>query len=189
MALIGGGVQPARATSVVAPSFPALVAEAQTIVRGKVRAIRCAWVDSPQGRVIKTYVTFAVLKRLKGPTAEELTLQFLGGEIDGQSMTVSGMPQFRVGQIEIIFVAGNGMRFCPLIGMMHGRYHVQTEEGAQREFVARDDGVPLESESDVQLPQGAGGLGDRFKHAASALTPESFEQKIAEEVMRHATLP
>jgi hypothetical protein len=139
--------------------------------------------------VIKTYVTFAVLKRLKGTAPEELTLQFLGGEIDGQSMTVSGMPQFRVGQTEIIFVAGNGVRFCPLIGMMHGRYHVQTEAGASREFVARDDGVPLESENDVQLPQGAGSPGNRFKHAANALSPESFEQKISEEVRRHAAQP
>jgi hypothetical protein len=176
-----------RATSVVAPSFSELVAEAQVIVRAKVREVRCAWVDSPQGRVIKTYVTLDVLKRLKGEATDELTLQFLGGEIDGESMRVSGMPRFVVGRTEVVFVSGNGRRFCPLVAMMHGRYRVQTDATSRREYVARDDGVPLESEHDVQLPQGGNGVANRLKSVSAAITPEVFEQKIAAEVTSHAT--
>jgi len=177
----------AQATSVVAPSFSELVSEAQVIVRAKVREVRCAWVDSPQGRVIRTYVTLDVLKRLKGEATDELTLQFLGGEIDGQSMRVSGMPRFVVGRTEVIFVSGNGRRFCPLVAMMHGRYRVESDTASHREYIARDDGVPLESEHDVQLPQGGNGVANRLKSVSAALTPEVFEQKIAAEVSSHAT--
>jgi hypothetical protein len=175
-----------RATSVVAPSFAELVGEAQLIVRGKVSAVRCAWADTPQGRVIKTYVTFAVQKRLKGATPDELVLEFLGGEIDGEGMRVEGMPKFIEGRTEILFLSGNGLRFCPLVGLMHGRYRVLTEPATARAFVARDDGVPLESEHDVQLPQGLNSPVNRLKRAATALAPEAFEQKIAAEAARHA---
>ena len=176
---------PAWATSVVAPSFAELVGEAQTIVRGKVTSVRCAWADSPQGRVIKTYVTFAVGKRLKGSGPDELVLQFLGGELDGQGMTVQGMPQFTEGKTEILFIAGNGVRLCPLIGMMHGRYRVLTDPATARDYVARDDGVPLESEHDVQLSQGANPMANRLKRAAAALAPAVFEEKITAELARH----
>lgn len=178
-----------RATSVVPPSFPELVKESEVIVRAKVKTVRCAWVQSPQGRVIKTYVTFEVLRRLKGEASAEVTLQFLGGELDGEAMHVAGMPQFIVGQTDIVFVSGNGVRFCPLVGMMHGRYRVQTDEAAKRDYVTRDDGVPLESEDDVQLKQDQGGVMSRFKHVVNALSPETFEQKIADEVTRRVATP
>lgn len=176
----------ARATSVVAPSFPELVGEAQTIVRAKVTAVRCAWVDTPQGRAIKTFVTLAVQKRLKGEAADEMVLQFLGGEVGGQGMRVEGMPRFAAGEVTILFIEGNGVQLCPLVGMMHGRYRVLTETQTARDYVARDDGVPLASEQDVQLPQGTGAVASRLKPASAALTPDAFEQKIAAEVGRHA---
>ena len=178
------GLLPLRATSVVAPSFAELVSEAQVIVRGTVQAVRCAWVETPQGRLIKTYVTFAVEKRLKGPAPEELVLEFLGGEIDGEGMRVEGMPQFAAGRREILFVSGNGVRFCPLVGMMHGRYHVMKEAATAREFITRDDGVPLENPDDVQLPQGlAAAAGHR---ARVGLPAEAFEQAIAAEAAPRA---
>ena len=182
------GLSVGRATSVIPPSFPELVNEAEFIARAKVKSVRCAWVDSPQGRIIKTYVTLEVQKRLKGEPPSEITLQLLGGELDGQSMRVAGMPQFTVGEIEIVFVKGNGVRFCPLIGMMHGRYHVQSD-ATRGEYVARSDGVPLENESDVQLPQGQSAVVDRLKSVANALSAQSFEQKIAHEVTRRASVP
>lgn len=179
----------ARATTVTPPTFAELVAEAQLIVRARVDAVRAAWVDSPQGRVIKTYVTVTVLKPLKGGAPATLTLQLLGGEIDGQGMQVAGMPRFQPGQVEFLFISGNGARFCPLVGMMHGRYRVLTDPATAREYVARDDGAPLESEHEVRLPQPASALVLRHRTPAAALTPLVFEQRIAGELARHATQP
>lgn len=179
----------AHATSVVPPRFTELVAEAQVIVRAKVTQVACVWVDTPQGRVIKTNVTLTVARVMKGTADKEMTLQFLGGEIDDQVMRVAGMPQFTVGQTDIVFITGNGVRFCPLVGMMHGRYRVKTDASTQREFIARDDGVPLEDVSEVQLQQNVSSVVTRSKSAATALTPEVFEQKIKEEASRRAALP
>jgi hypothetical protein len=73
--------------------------------------------------------------------------------------------------------------------MMHGRYRVKTDASTQREFIARDDGVPLEDVSEVQLQQNVSSVVPRSKSAAAALTPEVFEQKIKEEASRRAALP
>jgi hypothetical protein len=177
-----------RATSVVAPSFPELVAEAETIARARVAATECRWVTTPQGRVIKTYVTLTVLKTLKGSPQATLTLELLGGELDGEGMRVEGMPTFAVGAEEIVFVAGNRIRFCPLVAMMHGRYRVLTDPSTARTYIARNDRVPLEREDDVQLPQRqtAGGPARRMARIADALSPEAFEEKIAAEISRRA---
>jgi hypothetical protein len=179
----------AHATSVIAPSFDELVNEAQTIVRARVLEVHCAWVESPQGRVIKTYVTLAVEKRLKGAPGAQLTLSFLGGELDGQGMRVAGMPEFVVGQTEILFVAGNRAQFCPLVAMMHGRYRVQTDAASGRDYIARNDGVPLTSEHDVQLPQADNPLERQLKPVSAALSPAVFEQRITEQLSRRAAQP
>lgn len=184
-ALAGAGVT--RATTVTPPTFAALVTEAESIVRAKVVAVQPAWAASPQGRVIKTFVTLQVERWLKGNGAAQLTLQFLGGELDGEELRVAGMPRFHEGQTTILFVSGNGVRFCPLVGMMHGRYHVLPDPDGAREYVARDDGVPLVSEHDVQLRQSANAVEARFKPVSAALSPADFEQKIATEHARHVS--
>jgi hypothetical protein len=179
----------AHATTVIAPTFDELVNEAQTIVRARVLAVRSAWAESPQGRVIKTYVTVGVEKQLKGTAAAQLTLEFLGGELEGQGMRVSGMPQFAVGQIEILFISGNGTRFCPLVAMMHGRYRVRADPATGREYLTRNDGVPLTSEHDVQLPQAENPIERQLKPVSAALSPAVFEQRITNQLSRRAALP
>jgi hypothetical protein len=179
----------AHATTVVPPSFAELVAQSESIVRGRVTNVRAARVESPHGSVIKTYVTVAVLKQLKGTPARELTLELLGGELADDALRVEGMPQFAVGRVEILFISGNGVRFSPLVAMMHGRYRVLTDPATSREYIARNDGVPLESEHEVQLPQTGNVLEQRLKSAAVALTPAAFEQRITTEISRRAALP
>lgn len=184
---IVAGAPAVRATTVVPPTFSELVAEAQTIARAKVTARECRWAFSPQGRVIKTYVTFTVLKTLKGEARETLTLEFLGGELDGEGMRVEGMPQFAPGDIEIVFVTGNTLRFCPLVAMGHGRYRVLTDPATARRYVARDDRAPLTSEREVQLPQGESATISSAEKMSAALSPEAFEEKISAEVSRVST--
>lgn len=176
------------ATTVVAPTFPELVAEAQTIVRGRVTGVESRWIDTPQGRVIKTYVTFTVLRALKGAPGATLTLQLLGGEVAGEGMRVAGMPQFAVGDTDIVFVAGNGVSFSPLVGLMHGRYRVQRDATSGQELVTRNDRAPLTNVDDVRLPQRETPLPATLA-LTSALTVDAFETRIAQEISRHATLP
>lgn len=181
------GVLGARATSVVPPSFPELVAEAQVIARGTVTSVEARRVEGTNRPLIKTFVTFAVEERIKGNPADTLTLEFLGGTVGGDTLHVSGMPEFKVGESEILFVNGNGVQFCPLVRFMHGRYHVRTDNTAHRKFVARDDARPLHSVTDVQLPADDHDSTKAYAHSsADAMTPEQFETEIKAEIARHA---
>ena len=179
-----------RATSVVPPSFSELVAEADAIYRGRVTAVharRVARADG-EGSVIKTFVTVAVDRVLKGAERQEVTLEFLGGTVGDESLTVVGMPKFSVGSREIVFVQKNGVQFCPLVAMTHGRYRVMRDEATAREHMVRDNGAPLTSTSDVELPMTTLPEPVRAASAASAssraLSPDAFEASIRSEVQR-----
>ena len=179
-----------RATSVVPPSFAELVGEADAIYRGRVTSVQARRVDRTDGEggIIKTFVTFAVERVLKGPERTEVTLEFLGGTVGDESMTVSGMPKFNLGAREIVFVQKNGVQFCPLVGLMHGRYRVLRDEATAREHIARDNGAPLTDTADVELPITNLPEPVRAASAASgsarALSSEAFEASIRSEVQR-----
>lgn len=177
----------ARATSVIAPTFAELVAEADAIHRGEVTAVEARKVPAPDGReVIKTFVTFAVTETLKGPARDTVTLEFLGGTVGRQRLTVSGMPRFNVGDRDFVFVQGNGAQFCPLVAVMHGRYRVQRDAATARDYIARADGRPLADLAEIQLPMGtlpaAVRAGTGADALARALTPADFAQRIAAQV-------
>jgi hypothetical protein len=180
----------ARATSVVPPSFAELVGEADAIYRGRVTAVASRRVEGTDGRgsMIKTFVTFAVERVLKGTEKREVTLEFLGGTVGTESLAVSGMPKFAVGDREIVFVQKNGVQFCPLVALMHGRYRVLKDESTAREIVARDNGLPLTDPADVETPMVNLPESVRAATAASAraraLTPNAFETSITAEVQR-----
>lgn len=180
----------ARATSVIPPSFAELVGESDAIYRGRVTAVQARRVERAdgEGSVIKTFVTFAVERVLKGPEQREVTLEFLGGTVGDETMTVSGMPKFSVGAREIVFVQKNGIQFCPLVALAHGRYRVLRDEATAREHIARDNGLPLTNVAEVELPITT--LPDPVRAAsaasasARALTPDAFEASITSEVQR-----
>jgi hypothetical protein len=177
------GVAVAHATSVTPPSFPDLVAEAQVIARGTVTGVSSRWVDGPGGRMIKTFVDFSVEQRIKGTPGSTMTLEFLGGTVGADTLRVSGMPEFKVGESEIVFVRDNGVQFCPLVRLMHGRYHVRTDAASRRKFVTRDDDTPLDSVDDVQLPMDQHATA-KAHGSAAALSPDDFATQIATEVGR-----
>jgi len=184
----------AHATSVVPPSFPELVAEAEAIYRGTVTSIEARRVARPDGgNVIKTFVTFAVDRVLKGATQSEVILEFLGGTVGDESLEVTGMPKFAVGQREFVFVQKNGTQLCPLVGFMHGRYRVLRDADGARDYVARDNGAPLTDTADVELPMTSLPAPMRTARAATAaadaLTPAAFEAQVRAEVSSGAAPP
>ncbi len=184
----------AQATSVVPPSFPELVAEAEAIYLGTVTSSEARRVTQPDGHnVIKTFVTFAVNRVLKGATQSAVVLEFLGGTVGEESLEVTGMPTFAVGQREFVFVQKNGTQLCPLVGMMHGRYRVLRDLDGARDYVARDNGAPLTDTAEVELPMTCVPAQLRTARAANAtadaLTPAAFESQVRAEVSSAATTP
>ena len=169
----------ASAMSVQPPSFAELVAESATVARARVTDLTSRAVINANGqREIRTFVTFTTLKALKGNVPPAFTLSFLGGTADGERWQVPGMPEFRVGDEEFVFDSGRPS-ICPLVGAMHGRYRVQTDPADGHAYVARNDRTPLTSVSQVGSPMAETPQSIR---PASALRPEEFEAKIAEEV-------
>lgn len=177
----------APAMTVVPPTFDELVLAAETAVRGVVTAVRSEEFDSPQGRGVRTLVTLRVERTLKGAPAPEVTLSLLGGTVGARRLRVAGMPEFRVGDRQIVFYAGNGRTLCPLIAGGHGRYHVRTDPAAHRDYLARDNGIPLASTADIALPLDGAALAARFASMATALSPADFESQVTAAVARQAT--
>jgi hypothetical protein len=177
-----------RATTVVPPSFPELVSAAEAIYRGRVTAVESRHVPRADGagQVIKTFVTVAVDKVLKGEQRAEVVLEFLGGKVGDEVLRVQGMPTFTVGAQEYVFVQKNGRQFCPLVAVMHGRYRVLRDAAESREFIARDNRVPLTDVAEVGLPMtelpAEVRAGTAATATARALTPAAFEAHIRSEV-------
>lgn len=170
--------------SVVPPSFDELVSSADVVVRGVVTDVHCTTFDTPQGEAIQTVVTLRVERTLKGSAGPEVTVKLLGGKVGARTLTILGMPTFRVGERQIVFLSNNGRAICPLVAAGHGRYHVQHDPESRRDVVLRDNRSPLASTSEVADP-----IEEHSGAAARSqvpLTVDDFEGRIVESVRRHA---
>lgn len=111
-------------------SLETLAGDADLVFRGEIQDIRYAMSEpgGPEGtRVPHTFVTYRVDDVLRGDNPGlVLTLRFVGG-LDQESLrytTASHVPQFDVGDEDILFVRDNGQSICPLVGHDDGRLRV-----------------------------------------------------------------
>jgi hypothetical protein len=135
-------VSSAAATTVIPPSFDELVAQAEVIFQGQVTKVESQWAGEGAERHIVSYITFKVEEALKGNPGQNYTMRMLGGTVDGETMAVSDAPKFKVGDDDILFVQNNGTQFIPLVGIMHGRFHVRHDQ-AGREIVTNNEEEPV----------------------------------------------
>ena len=105
----------------------------------------------------------------------------LGGTVDGETMEVTDGPKFKVGDRDILFVENNGSQFIPLVGIMHGRFHVDKDEATGREIVTSNERLPIRDVSKLGHDETAAS-GTSAKAAASqaeALCPATSKIKFA----------
>ena len=77
------------------------------------------------GATIYTYVTLDDLQLVHGDVAgDSVTLQFEGGRVGDDVVTVVGSPAFEVGAREFLFVRNNGAAVSPVVGFFQGRFKV-----------------------------------------------------------------
>lgn len=171
----------AHATSVQPPAFEELVNGADYVVRARVTAVESFATPRAHGRPrIHTRVTLEVLETIAGTAPSPLVLTLLGGRVGDVELRVEGVPEFAVGDEDVLFVHGNGRNFFPLYAVMHGRYPIK-RDAAGREFLARSNAVPLGDVAEVALPMTSGGaalLQRRAKAQSAALTPAEFAAEI-----------
>ena len=66
------------------------VADADRVTHGRVRRVRPRWVENEFGdRIIVTDVDLTIIEHIKGPKNTLVTLEVVGGTIDGLTMTSS----------------------------------------------------------------------------------------------------
>jgi hypothetical protein len=176
-----------HATSVVPPQFAELVNGSDYIIRARVKRVSYTATERPgKPPLIYTHVALEVIETIAGEPPVEPVLRCLGGRFGEYELRVGGAPQFKEGDEDVLFVAGNGRDFFPLYAIMHGRYRVR-HDAEGREFIARSNDVPLSDVAEIAAPMSEGSaaaLQRRFKSKSDALTPQSFAAKIRE--ARHA---
>jgi len=152
--LLLGGV--AGSSTVVAPTFDALVTRAGSIFVGEVMDVRGQWRNTREGRAIFTVVTFRVFDVWKGNLGAVTQLEFLGGAVGDDELVIAGMPKFVVGQRDVLFTTSEVRVISPLVGFMHGRMRVERDiSGVDR--VRTFDGRPLVNPAELGPARAAGG--------------------------------
>ena len=174
------GAATTQAMTLVARSFDELVARADTVFKGQVAAKTSLWVGDGESRHIATRVTFQVEESYKGDASPEQTLEFVGGTVEGTTLKIPGMPEFEVGQVAMLFVVGNGVQFCPLVGVTQGRFHVVKDAASGTEQVFTDDHLPVANTAALGQFDEAGI--PRLKHlkdnGAQPMTAAAFKAEI-----------
>jgi hypothetical protein len=166
LALLAAGLGSLSATTVIPPTFDQLVSRAELIFEGTVTHVHSQWLGEGAQRRIVTYVTFKIDDAMKGTPGASYTIRMLGGTVDGRTMEVTDSPKFKAGDHDVLFVEHNGQQFIPLVGIMHGRYHIERDQTGQ-EIVVDHDGQPL---TDVA------NLGKEETNASGARAPLSLGQ-------------
>ena len=171
----------AGATTVIPPTFDELVTKAEMIFEGTVTGLRSEWTGEGANRHIVTYVTFKIEDAIKGAGGPEYTIRMMGGTVDGQTMEVTDAPRFKVGDRDILFVEHNGSQFIPLVGIMHGRFHVQVDENGTSERIAKDSGAPLANVAKLGQDEVAAATGPAMSKADFKA---AIRQKLAEKAAK-----
>ena len=134
---------PARATTVIPLSFDEIVTQAGAIALVETVRVRSDWKTSPRGKHIVTHVTFRVDRVIKGQAGPTFELELLGGNIGGLVMDVEGMPQFRVGDRDGLFLSSIPNSASPIVGLFQGRFRLEGDRGAGTERVLTHNGKPF----------------------------------------------
>lgn len=140
--LLASPLSPAAST-VIAPPFERLVADAAEIFVGQVVDRVSRWTVRGGRRLIVTDVTFRTTSIVKGATTGLTTLTFLGGHVGETSMEVAGMPSFMVGDRDVLFVRDRTATVSPLVALFHGRFRIVTGPTGSGDFVANNARQPL----------------------------------------------
>lgn len=180
----------AKALTVVPPTFEEMAEQADLVFVGKSIASRAAWRTVGTDRVIFTFVEFQADEILKGSAGKTVTLQFLGGTVGDVSLDVAGIPRFSPGERVILFVEKNGVQFCPLVGVFHGKFGLRKDEKTGRDVMTMHDGKPLRDTAEIGAGEGAQFAGNRTKVSIppdrGPLSVADFKSKLRDQLSKVA---
>jgi len=181
----------AKATTVVPPTFEEMADRADLVFEGKVVGAHSEWRALGTNRVIFTLIEFETQEVLKGDAGKAVTLQFLGGTVGEVTLHVNGVPGFNAGDRVLLFVEGNGIQFCPLVAVFHGKFRLRKEETTGRDIVLMHDGKPLRDVAEIGDSEGAEFGPKRVRPSIPAdrepMSAEAFKSKIRDHIGKRAS--
>jgi hypothetical protein len=93
-------------------------------------------------------------------------------------MEVTDSPKFKVGDRDILFVEHNGEQFVPLVGINHGRFHIQRDEQTGGDIVTNGEGEPVRDVTKL-------GKQEESVAPADAISPAAFKSAIQSQLVNH----
>jgi hypothetical protein len=118
-------VTPAQAQE--AMTLDQMITAAPAIVVATVESRRAEPEFYGSSRLIITKVTLRVEETIKGSVPRSLVIEVLGGTLGDQTLHVSHVPEFRVGDRDVLFLSNAVHAVSPLVGSDQGRFRVLTD--------------------------------------------------------------
>jgi hypothetical protein len=180
LVIVAIGLAPAAfATVVVRPTLDELTAEAAAIFVGEVVEVGARRLDTRDGSKVVTEVVFRVERTLKGDPRTLVRLEFLGGTVGEARVWIPGMPRFRPGDRDVLFVSPGGGRLSPLVGFAEGRFRLSRDPRTGEDLVSYHDFRPV-------LDVAAIGSTAERPRAGRPLSLARFEREVLDRVARQA---
>lgn len=111
-----------------AGALESLASQSNLVLRGRVAKVeyKMSEPNEGEGSLPQTIVTYQVGDVLRGKApGETFTMRFIGGPDGmGRFLSVSGVPKFEEGDQDLLFIAGNGEKGCPLVLCEYGRFRI-----------------------------------------------------------------
>jgi len=113
---------PAFATTVTKMDLEQLVQRADLIVQGQVQSVYSQWDEGR--RLVFTYISIRVDEPLKGERRQSILIRQIGGTVGAIQMSVAGVPQFKSGEMAIVFLKRQDDSTFQVVGMNQGLYEI-----------------------------------------------------------------
>jgi hypothetical protein len=149
----------AHGSSALPLSLDQITQSAALIADATVQSVQCFWATPSGAQTLRTKVTFHVNQAVKGHPGPTFTLEFLGGQVGEQSLSVEGVPQFQPGERYILFAESPDKAVvCPILGLDQGALRVIHDEASQVDRVFRHWGQPVNARENFagRIPAVAG---------------------------------
>jgi hypothetical protein len=163
-------------------SFVELAQTADAIFVGRVTQVESRWTAG--GAAIVTDVTFAVDRSVhqteaaRGRMDEAVKLTFAGGRVGDQGLSVSGVPEFQVGEEYVVFTRlDGGIYMNPLVGGIQGLFAVRHDDATQRAYPTTPAGRGLlrVEAGELRYSEPVEAIaGGRAQFAAPTITPAAL---------------
>ncbi|MFA5908551.1 MAG: hypothetical protein WC815_07235 [Vicinamibacterales bacterium] len=163
-------------------SLDQLTERAAAIVVSTVTSRRAEWEHFGASRLIITKVTIEVEQSLKGSAPRTLTVDVLGGTIGDETLRVSHVPEFRVGDRDVLFLNNAPHAVSPLVGSDQGRFRVMNEAGSGTARMLTVGFAPLVSVEAIGLATSAQGGGGLVRSMSAALSLSDFVTLVRDRV-------